>query len=171
MVSDHLILCHPLPFPSVFPSIRSFQWVSSSRHMARILELLTPLHHFPLFLDYKSPTLSGLCCLPPRPEFFPLSLICYITPTMLAFPFIQHTQLAPFLGFCTASSTRKILSQLHTAIQKRPFLTTWFKKPPGHSASYGPILSLSAQHLTFYVYYKLCKTVQLVPPSRKVLVT
>ena len=22
-------------------------------------------HHFPLLLDYKSPTLSGLCCLPP----------------------------------------------------------------------------------------------------------
>ena len=41
MPSNHLILCHPLPLlPSVFPSIRvSFQWVSSSHQVAKVLEI------------------------------------------------------------------------------------------------------------------------------------
>ena len=41
MPSNHLILCHPLLLlPSIFPSIRVFfQWVSSSRQVAKGLEL------------------------------------------------------------------------------------------------------------------------------------
>ena len=40
MPSNHLILCHPLLLlPSVFPSIRVFQRVSSSHQVAKVLEL------------------------------------------------------------------------------------------------------------------------------------
>ena len=41
MLSNHLILCYPLLLlPSIFPRIRVFfQWVSSSHHMAKVLEL------------------------------------------------------------------------------------------------------------------------------------
>ena len=41
MLSNHLIICYPLILlPSIFPSIRVFfQWVSSSHHMAKVLEL------------------------------------------------------------------------------------------------------------------------------------
>ena len=35
MPSNHLILCHPLPLPSIFPSIK---WVSSSNQVAKVLE-------------------------------------------------------------------------------------------------------------------------------------
>ena len=39
MPSNHLILCHPLLLPSIFPSIRVFsKWVSSLQHVARVLE-------------------------------------------------------------------------------------------------------------------------------------
>ena len=92
---------HPLPPSSSF-SFNVFQHQGPSNESTlrirwpKYWSFLPLSHRFPLFLDYKSPTLSGLCCLPPRPEFFPLPLICYVTPTMLAFPFIQHTQLAPF---------------------------------------------------------------------------
>ena len=42
MPSNHLILCHPLLPPSIFPSIReSHQWVISSHHMAKVLEFQT----------------------------------------------------------------------------------------------------------------------------------
>ena len=37
--SNHLILCRPiLLLPSIFPSIRVFQWVSSSQQVAKVLE-------------------------------------------------------------------------------------------------------------------------------------
>jgi len=40
MPSNHLILCHPLlPVPSIFPSSRVFQWVSSLHQRAKVLEL------------------------------------------------------------------------------------------------------------------------------------
>ena len=40
MPSNHLILCHPLLLqPSIFPSIRVFQWVSYSHQVAKVLEL------------------------------------------------------------------------------------------------------------------------------------
>ena len=41
MPCNHLILCHPLLLPSIFPSIRlSFlQWVGSSHQVAKVLEL------------------------------------------------------------------------------------------------------------------------------------
>ena len=39
MPSNHLILCHPLLLPSIFPSIRVlFQWVNSSQQVAKVLE-------------------------------------------------------------------------------------------------------------------------------------
>ena len=39
MPSNHLILCHPLLLPSVFPRIKVFfQWVSSSHQVAKVLE-------------------------------------------------------------------------------------------------------------------------------------
>ena len=40
MLSNHLILCHPLLLlPSIFPSISLFQWVSPSHQVAKVLEL------------------------------------------------------------------------------------------------------------------------------------
>ena len=36
--SNHLILCHPLFLPSVFPSIMVFQWISSLHQVAEVLE-------------------------------------------------------------------------------------------------------------------------------------
>ena len=40
LLSNHLILCHPLLLlPSVFPNIRFFQWVGSSHQVAKVLEL------------------------------------------------------------------------------------------------------------------------------------
>ena len=40
MLSNHLILCHPLLTPSIFPSIRAFfQWIGSSHQVAKVLEL------------------------------------------------------------------------------------------------------------------------------------
>ena len=39
MPSNHLILCHPLLLPSIFPSIRVFSNVSSSHQVAKVLEL------------------------------------------------------------------------------------------------------------------------------------
>ena len=39
MPSNHLVLCHPLLLlPSIFPSIRLSQWVSSSHQVAKVLE-------------------------------------------------------------------------------------------------------------------------------------
>ena len=39
MLSNHLILCHPLLLlPSIFPSISLFKWVSSSHQRAKVLE-------------------------------------------------------------------------------------------------------------------------------------
>ena len=39
MSSNHLILCRPLLLlPSIFPSVSLFQWVSSSHHVAKVLE-------------------------------------------------------------------------------------------------------------------------------------
>ena len=39
MPSNHLILCHPLLLlPSIFPSIRVFQWVKFSQQVAKVLE-------------------------------------------------------------------------------------------------------------------------------------
>ena len=43
MLSNHLILGHPLLLSSVFPSITVFQWVNSSHQVAKVLEL--PLQH------------------------------------------------------------------------------------------------------------------------------
>ena len=44
MPSNHLILCHPLLLPSIFPSIRGlFQSVSSLHQVAKVLELLYTL--------------------------------------------------------------------------------------------------------------------------------
>ena len=43
MPSNHLILCRPLLLqPSIFPSIRVFQWVSSSHEVAKVLEFQLP---------------------------------------------------------------------------------------------------------------------------------
>ena len=40
MPSNHLILCHPLPPTSIFPSIKVFfKWSSSSHQVAKVLEL------------------------------------------------------------------------------------------------------------------------------------
>ena len=39
MLSNHLILCHPLLLLLVFPSISLFQWASSSHQEATVLEL------------------------------------------------------------------------------------------------------------------------------------
>ena len=40
MPSNHLILCHPLLLPSIFPSNQAlFQWVSSLHQVAKVLEL------------------------------------------------------------------------------------------------------------------------------------
>ena len=40
MLSNHLILCHPLlPLPSIFPSIRVFSRVGSFHQVAKVLEL------------------------------------------------------------------------------------------------------------------------------------
>ena len=40
ILSNHLIFCHPLLLlPSIFPSIRLFQWVSSAHQVAKVLEL------------------------------------------------------------------------------------------------------------------------------------
>ena len=39
MSSNHLILCHPLLLPSVFPSIRIFPRVGSLHQVAKVLEL------------------------------------------------------------------------------------------------------------------------------------
>ena len=37
MPSNHLILCHPLLLPSVFPSIKVFSWVCFSHHVTKVL--------------------------------------------------------------------------------------------------------------------------------------
>ena len=44
ILSNHLILCHPLLLllPSVFPSISLFQWVSSLNQEAKVLEFQQP---------------------------------------------------------------------------------------------------------------------------------
>ena len=39
MPSNHLILCHPLLLPSIFPSISLFQLVGSLHQVAKVLEL------------------------------------------------------------------------------------------------------------------------------------
>ena len=40
MSSNHFILCHSLLLlPSIFPSVRVFQWVGSSHEVAKVLEL------------------------------------------------------------------------------------------------------------------------------------
>ena len=40
MLSNHLILCHPLLLPSIFPSIRGlFQWIGTLHQVAKVLEL------------------------------------------------------------------------------------------------------------------------------------
>ena len=39
MPSNHLVLCHPLLLPSIFPSIRVFSHVRSSHQVAKVLEL------------------------------------------------------------------------------------------------------------------------------------
>ena len=40
ILSNHLILCHPLLLlPSVFPNFALFQWVGSSHQVAKVLEL------------------------------------------------------------------------------------------------------------------------------------
>ena len=38
MPSNHLILCHSLLLPSVFPSMNLFQWVGSSHQVPKVLE-------------------------------------------------------------------------------------------------------------------------------------
>ena len=50
MPFNHLILCHPLLPPSIFPSIRVFSNVSSSHQVARVLEF--QLQH-QLFNEYS----------------------------------------------------------------------------------------------------------------------
>ena len=39
MPSNHLILCHPLLLPSIFPSISLFQLVGSLHQVAKVLKL------------------------------------------------------------------------------------------------------------------------------------
>jgi len=47
MPSNHLILCHPLLLPpSIFPSIRVFQWGSSSHQVAKVLKFQLQLQSF-----------------------------------------------------------------------------------------------------------------------------
>ena len=46
MLSNHLILCHPLFLPSIFPSIMVFSRVSSSHQVARVLEFQLQHHSF-----------------------------------------------------------------------------------------------------------------------------
>ena len=48
MLSNHLILCHPLLFlPSIFPNITLFQWVGCSHQVAKVLELHLQHNSFP----------------------------------------------------------------------------------------------------------------------------
>ena len=46
MPSNHLILCHPLLMPSIFPSNTLIQWVGSSHQVTRVLELQLQLQSF-----------------------------------------------------------------------------------------------------------------------------
>ena len=39
MPSNHLFFCRPLLLPSIFPSLRFLQWVSSSHQLGKVLEL------------------------------------------------------------------------------------------------------------------------------------
>ena len=74
MLSHHLILGHPLLLSSVFPSIRVFQWVSSSHQVAKVLEL--PLQHQSFQSTFRVDFLWDLLVWPPcsprdSPEFSP----------------------------------------------------------------------------------------------------
>ena len=42
MPSNHLILCHPILLPSIFPSISLFQWVGSLHKVAKVFYFIFP---------------------------------------------------------------------------------------------------------------------------------
>ena len=77
-VGDGIWPSHPATrfflFLQSFPASRSFQWVGSSRQMAKVLELLTPLPSSPTALGLQKPyTIWSL--LPPNPAWvFPSPL-------------------------------------------------------------------------------------------------
>ena len=60
MLSNHLILCHPLLLlPSIFPRIRVFfQWVGSSHQVAKVLEL--QLRHQSFSINIQAWFILGL---------------------------------------------------------------------------------------------------------------
>ena len=67
MPSNHLILCHPVLPPSVFPSIRVFQWISSLHQVAKALEL--QLQHQSLQWIFRTDLLwNGLVSSPCSPR-------------------------------------------------------------------------------------------------------
>ena len=54
MPSSHLILCHPLLLPpSTFPASGSFQWVSSSHQVAKVLEFQLQHQFFQRIFDWS----------------------------------------------------------------------------------------------------------------------
>ena len=79
MPSNHLILCHPLPFPpSIFPSIGLFQWVSSLHQVDKVLEFQLQHQSFQWIFrtDFLEDGLVGSPCSPrdsqeslPTPQF------------------------------------------------------------------------------------------------------
>ena len=84
MPSIHLVLCHPfLLLPSIFPSIRVFfQWVSSSHHVAKVLEFKLQHQSFQWMFrnDFLEDWLVGSPCSPrdyqessPTPQFKSIS--------------------------------------------------------------------------------------------------
>ena len=65
MLSNHLILCHPLLLlPSTFPSISFYQWVSSSHQVAKVLELQHQPFQWISRTDFLQNCLVGSPCSP-----------------------------------------------------------------------------------------------------------
>ena len=79
MPSNHLILCHPLLLPSIFPKHQGlFQWVSSLHQVAKVLELQLQHQSFQWIFrtDFFEDGLVGSPCSPrdsqessPTPQF------------------------------------------------------------------------------------------------------
>ena len=92
MLSNHLILGHPLLLSSVFPSITVFQWVNSSHQVAKVLEL--PLQHQSFQSTFRVDFLWDLLVWSPcspgdSPEFSPAThfqSISFLALTLLNAP-------------------------------------------------------------------------------------
>ena len=66
MPSNHLILCHPLVLPSIFPSIRVFSRESALHQVAKVMEFQLQHHSFQWTLrtDLLQNGLAGSPCSP-----------------------------------------------------------------------------------------------------------